>query len=278
MDIPELKEKLKHIIENKYQMDEETKKEEAVIRESIMRNIGSPDPELRDRLIYRVLSNWIWKYYSEEKVKSLFSYFLSPACLFYKISDHDPVFALTRTFSLLYLAVIVYRHRELPFLSSGDFENLLLSMEKYTGEESITEGYNKKYGWIHAPAHCADLLEEMILSQSYSNDRIKKIFGLIKIWLLKSDHAYSDGEEERLASAFSKYFSLKVYDESLVEEWMDSIDENYKPDYSNMDSVYRANNIKNFYKSLFFYIKNDMPGKKIKLRVESKLLQMLRIQ
>jgi hypothetical protein len=59
MDIDEilLKEQLRKIKENNYAIYDEIDSFTLALR--MLEKIGSPDPELRDNLIYNVIGNWI---------------------------------------------------------------------------------------------------------------------------------------------------------------------------------------------------------------------------
>lgn len=79
-------------------------------------HIGSPDPQLRDELIYSTFSHWIEEgVLSPEQLQELLAIALDDQHLFYRIGESGTDSVFTRSFSVLLLPLILILHRNILF-------------------------------------------------------------------------------------------------------------------------------------------------------------------
>ncbi len=125
-------------------------------------HIGSPDPELRDDLIYDIFAHWIEADLLDAgQLKQLLDVSLDGSHLFYRIGESGTDSVFTRTFSALVIALIVDAHRRHAFLTSGELHRVKDEIEDYLCRERDVRGYVDGKGWAHAVAHAADMLAEL---------------------------------------------------------------------------------------------------------------------
>jgi hypothetical protein len=161
----------------------------------MLQYIGDPNPVLRDRLVYGLGSSWIAEgLVSSEVMTHLLEKVITHAYLFHKEK-------YTRSFSTLWIAALLYRHRHEPFLSVAMVQRVYAALLRYIQQESNGEGYDEARGWIHTLAHAADALDELIvLPEVTVNQRLQLVKEIVnKMAFPFRSLAYE--EDERMAVA-----------------------------------------------------------------------------
>lgn len=245
-----LKEKLKKVKENNYAIvDEENAYELAI---EMLKGIGSIDPVLRDDLIYSILSKWIQEdMFTYEQLKNLLSLSIDDQHLFYKLGEinHDSVF--TRSFSLLVIAVILYKNNEKEFLILSDLENVKKRLFHYAVKENDIRGYVEEKGWAHSIAHLADCLDELAKNQNSNHIDLFMILKIINLRILESENVHVCEEDERLVTAVCAILDRSILSEDEIENWIMSFKNIEKTGEYVKDFNMKINS-KHFLRSLYF--------------------------
>jgi hypothetical protein len=167
-----------------------------------LNNIGSADPELRDKLIYTTFVKLIMEdCLSTTQMEHIIEVCLDPYHLFLNIGEKDTDSVFTRSFSVLVIALIIEKDRQSPFLKRDILTQAFDASIEYLNLEEDIRGFVKGKGWGHSMAHGADLLAEVIKHPSFSTHQFYKCLETIKGCLFKdsSDGSpYMDDEGERL--------------------------------------------------------------------------------
>jgi len=157
-----LKEKLMKVRENNYLLEKGESYYEIGLE--MMDNIGVLDPELRDKLIYTTFYHWIIEEkFTTEQLRQLLSISISDSHLFNRLNEKHGDGVFKRTFSVLIIALIVYKHRNENFLTKEELQDVRHKVIDYMIREEDLRGYVKGQGWAHASAHTADALDELVL-------------------------------------------------------------------------------------------------------------------
>jgi hypothetical protein len=115
----ELKILLKEIRDNDYRICEV--QDYFSLAQAMVAHLGSPDPVLRDDLIYDILANWITTdRLSAGQLKQLLDVCLDSSHLFYSIGEYETDSVFARSFSALAIALIIDAHRRHGFLSGSE--------------------------------------------------------------------------------------------------------------------------------------------------------------
>lgn len=144
MDIDEilLKEQLRKIKENNYAIYDEIDSFTLALR--MLEKIGSPDPELRDNLIYNVIGNWIINgIFTPDQMRKLLNISLDEKHLFLKLGEKETDSVFTRTFSVLIIPLILMIHARKNFLSETEIMEVKENVFTYTISEQDLRGYVK---------------------------------------------------------------------------------------------------------------------------------------
>lgn len=217
----------------------------------MMEYIGDPDPELRDDLILSNLSQWIIdKTLSTKEVKCLLAVALNANHLLNGLGEfNDTIFC--RTFSVLVIATIIYRHRNESFLSQDDLQDAFHKVLTFYNEDKDARGYVIEKGWAHGAAHGADALDEFARCEEIGSDGLIRILDSINNKINIGHYGYIHFEEERMITAVKAVLERKVIPADKIEAWIRSFGTIEKTGIYQEDSV-RVFNVDTFLKSLYF--------------------------
>ena len=167
-------------------------------------NIGSPDSELRDDLIYTCLYEWIVRkpLFSVAELQETWPLLLDSRHMFFHIGEDGTDTVFTRSFSILALALIIYRHREETFLSKENLQRILDALCHFVSEECDLRGYDPVSGWAHAIAHSADALDDLAQCAELDESDLQQILAAILAGMSRPQAPFVQREDERMATAF----------------------------------------------------------------------------
>ncbi|PAF36968.1 hypothetical protein CHH58_08965 [Terribacillus saccharophilus] len=237
----------------------ETEKTSAPIEDllfSMLPYIGDLDPILRDRLIYGLASKWITQgLVSPITMNQILDELLTGRYL-YKEEK------FTRSFTTLWIAAILYRHRMEAFLSAAVIERVFQALLTYIQQETVGEGYDETYGWVHTLAHAADALDELIQLAELTNDQRQTVAEEIINKMAFPYNALSHEEDERMAfvihSALRNGLPPDIVGCMVKEKASEVIA--FWPEVTEADLYIRAN-YKQIIRSLYFRL-SDFPSLK----------------
>jgi len=246
----ELRQLLKQMEQNNHRIPAGVDVNELI--NDMLHYIGHTDSELRDDLIYGTFVGWEdGDIISPEQMRYMLDTALDEKHLFYGIGENGTDSVFTRTFSSLLIAVALYYHGEIPFLSNEDITNITKTILRYVQMEKDVRGFVKEggKGWAHSIAHASDMLGNICY---YTNhDDSISLLGAIKTMISNSDVVYTTGEDRRLADAFTRILYSAVIDREVVpyKELCDFV-ENFPVKNEEEAPYILRTNLQNFMKSL----------------------------
>jgi hypothetical protein len=179
----------------------------------LTRLLGSPDPELRDRIAYSTLSVWLSGDvpFSDAELLALLKEWQGSL-------QSDEV--LRRSFSTLCLAELVERERKSPFLEPQHYRELLDAALGYLASERDLRGFDPMQGWVHATAHTADLLKALAGDRRLTPADQKRMLAGISARLSSAPEVFVQGEQDRLAQATTALFIRPDFDAAGFDAWL----------------------------------------------------------
>lgn len=267
----ELKQQLIQLRANEYKIESE-KVDRLLLK--MMDHIGTTDAELRDDLIYLTFCNWtVNNVLLEETLIELLNISTDSKHLFYKIGEKNTDSVFTRSFSMLLIVLIIYKHREENFLSNEQITMVYKKIIKYCTEEKDFRGYVEKKGWAHAIAHAGDALDELSKCSELKKSELLRILDVIKEKICIYNYVYVHREEERLVTAVMSIMERNLLTEIELYRWINSFGRYKKKGYLPQDD-YILVNIKNFLRSLYFRLKKNNPNNNLVEEIEKVLCQI----
>jgi hypothetical protein len=250
----DLKEKL---MDFQIQMYDPSLRDVDLILGEMIENIGHPDPELRDRVIYTTLYNWVNNnILSRDHLIKLLQTSLDDCRLFYKIGERGTDSVFTRSFSSLAAALVIEKDAELQSIPRELILEGIAKSIRYLSEERDTRGYVQAKGWAHSIAHGADLLAAAINHPYFEGELIAECLEVIGNCYEK-EAAYMDDEDERLLFAVEALFEKGLTKQDLLL-WFRSLNQKLKSHYDatgfSVPFFRKKKNLSDFLKSLYFRI------------------------
>jgi hypothetical protein len=248
--------------EFKYKEDEASR-----LIDSMLIEIGSVDPELRDQLIYSSFARLILRdHLNHSQMAHILEVCLDPVHLFYKLGETETDSVFTRSFSVLVIALILEKDRQTPFLKKGSVIQAIDASLHYLLYEEDLRGYVKDKGWAHSIAHGADLLAEAIKHPYFPMENATKCLEVIKCCLFKESTEgipYVDDEGERLVFPIMALIE-KGIQEDQMGDWITKIESDLtklKAKETNRLHYYRVRtNSINLLRGLYFRLSYKKQG------------------
>ena len=188
-------------------------------------NLKSPDPELRDDLAYSILAAWVERpgILNGDELLALEEEWRGNLKTGIGESGTDSV--LGRSFSALCLAAIAEREARTPFMGEERYHKLLEAALNYLRDEKDLRGFDAKKGWIHATAHTADLLAELVRHPSFTQEDQGIVLKAIGQRLETAHVIFAFGEQDRLGNALAAMARRQDFVAAGFEAWLHQMDQ-----------------------------------------------------
>ncbi|MFC7062771.1 DUF2785 domain-containing protein [Halobacillus seohaensis] len=244
----------------------------------MLQRIGSPDPVLRDDLIHSLFTNFIKRdYYNNDQLKNVLNSILNKNYLFHRIktSKKEENAVFKRSFSVLLIPAIMYKHQEKKFLEEREIHRVWENLKRYMEQEKDHRGYIEGKGWAHSMAHAADALHSVASCEEITREEVKGMLPTIQEQFL-IDQPYLFDEEERMVTAVITMFE-KIEPQERID-WLETLIYERKC-WSDPKEEIIINNSKHFLRALYFRVIDEKPiDHEAYLEVLLRLLRELRLQ
>ncbi len=195
----------------------------------LLEHLGDPNPDLRDELVFTSLARGI----QEELFTNEQFHFIAEAVSsdggLDKELDKLGVSTLERSFRALIYANLLSadgnQHSIYYQVLKTDIRNTMLDQGlHYLEKEEDTTGFSSQYGWVHAFAHGADLLTEVVCHPDFSASRIYEVYELLGCMFKKISIRFTNDEEWRLARVLYEPILQGKLEQEQVASWIKSLD------------------------------------------------------
>lgn len=196
----------------------------AALLQELSALLGSRDTEERDEFGYGITARWVYvqELLSPEELVRLQTLWSANLGVGIGESGNDSV--LLRSFSALDLSILAALDNKSPFLDESGYRKLLDAALKYLKEERDVRGYVVGIGWLHSPAHTADLLKFLARSRHLRRADQARILEAIAAKMNAPDGGvYHYGEDERLARAVLSVLKREDTDAAAVKKWLEQL-------------------------------------------------------
>ena len=177
----------------------------------LLEHLGDPNPDIRDELVFTSLARGIQEeLFTQEQFQFIATRIVSDDGLDKEI-DKTGTSTLERSFRALIYANLLSadgnEHSLFYQVLQTDIRNTMLDQGlHYLSKEQDTTGFSSQYGWVHAFAHGADLLTEVVCHPDFSASRIYEVFEILGPMFKRISIRFMDDEEWRLARCFTNLF------------------------------------------------------------------------
>lgn len=240
---------------------------------------GSPDPELRDDLIYMTMAYWIERDVFEAKdLKEILQVSLNDQHLFYGLGEKDTDSVFTRSFSMLIVAAVLNAHRRHLFLPDNELQVIKRKLLRYLEGERDLRGYVPVKGWAHAIAHAVDALDELVQCASMDGDDLQELLTAMRRLVTTMETVYVCEEDERLVTAvLATWQRAEISDEEIIE-WLEALTPAEGSDLPFEESYRSFINAKTFLRSLSFRTRRMALSENVHQAIRQALVRFSRFE
>ena len=222
--------------------------------EWLLDNIGNPESKIRDNLVCNSFgSGFFEEKFTFDQVRYLINQLQEKNLLYYRINEKE-VATLTRSFTCLLWDLVIRtkndKHsRYYQVLNKNEEQQVFEDLINYLANEHDFTGFSKKYGWVHAIAHCSDALADSILCNDLDQKMVNDFLLVTKEMLNKVDRRFIDGEEYRLADVFVNGFKANKINSGSFVNWIEAF--TFDPYSDELLEYYRFNNLKSLLQDIY---------------------------
>ena len=223
--------------------------------EWLWENIGNPNPEIRDSLVFNLFGQFIFEQLiTKEQLRWIIEKVNVMNPLEYRIEEFGSATAY-RSFSALVMGMILQVDGD----QTSGYDSCLTNSERvtwmrngirYLTREQDRMGYDEKLGWVHAFAHGADLLGTIIAHPNCTQEDVVEVLEVISDIFQKSKQPFMDEEEKRLGLAIFFGIESGNLSQKLLCEWIKK--QRFEELDGNRESYQRLAMYKSFLATIYF--------------------------
>ena len=224
----------------------------------LLDNIGNPDGDLRDRLIFDVLSEWIYQgVYNRTQILDIVSILMDENHLFSGLGTKDNDTLFTRSFSVLQLWAVLFTHHKEAFLPQEIIHQIAINVLTLLEQEKDLRGYIPGKGWGHCIAHSADCIAQLIKLPELDNSWHTRFMEAVISKVLEADFIYTADECERMAVPAAEIILRKSISSLELDELFDDLIATRKRDGIQPQQFFRFVNARDFMRGIYFYLRKQ---------------------
>ena len=195
----------------------------------LLEHLGDPNPDIRDELVFTSLARGIQEeLFTQEQFQFIATRIVSDDGLDKEI-DKTGTSTLERSFRALIYANLLSadgnEHSLFYQVLQTDIRNTMLDQGlHYLSKEQDTTGFSSQYGWVHAFAHGADLLTEVVCHPDFPINRAHEVFDILGQLFKRISIRFTNDEDWRLARVLYEPILQGKLEQEQVASWIKSLD------------------------------------------------------
>ena len=195
----------------------------------LLDHLGDSSPEIRDDLVFTSFARGIQKeLFTQEQFHFIAEEISSDGGLDKEI-DKVGLSTLERSFrALVYANLLSADANQQSIFYQGlnaGIRNVLLNQGLYyLSKEKDTRGFSSRYGWVHAFAHGADLLTEVVCHPNFPKNRVHEVFDILGQLFKRITVRFIDDEDWRLARVLYEPILQGKVEQATLASWIKSLD------------------------------------------------------
>ena len=195
----------------------------------LLDHLGDPSPEIRDELVFTSFARGIQEeLFTQEQFYFIAEGISSDEGLDKEI-DKVGLSTLERSFrAIIYANLLSADANQQSIFYQGlqsEIRNVLLNQGlHYLSKEKDTTGFSSQYGWVHAFAHGADLLTEVVCHSDFPKNRVHEVFDILGQLFKRITIRFIDDEDWRLARVLYEPILQGKVEQATLATWIKSLD------------------------------------------------------
>ena len=195
----------------------------------LLEHLGDPSSEIRDDLVFTSLARGIQEeLFTQEQFHFISETIISDEGVEKEI-DKIGLSTLDRSFRALIYANLLSAdaNQQSIFYQrlKADIRYILLDQGlHYLLKEKDTTGFSSQYGWVHAFAHGADLLTEVVCHPDLPNNKVHEGLNILVQVFKRISIRFTDDEDWRLARVLYEPILQGKIEQEQVASWIKTLD------------------------------------------------------
>ena len=195
----------------------------------LLDHLGDSSPEIRDDLVFISFARGIQEeLFTQEQFQFIAEVVSADGGLDKEI-DKVGLSTLERSFrALIYANLLSADANQQSIFYQGlkaEIRNVLLNQGlHYLSKEKDTTGFSSQYGWVHAFAHGADLLTEVVCHPNFPKNRVHEVFEILGQLFKRISIRFTDDEDWRLARVIYEPILQGKLEQEQVASWIKAVD------------------------------------------------------
>lgn len=195
----------------------------------LLDHLGDPSSEIRDDLVFTSFARGIQEeLFTQEQFQFIAARIVSDDGLDKEI-DKIETSTLERSFRALIYANLLSadgnEHSIFYQVLQTNIRNTMLDQGlHYLEKEEDTTGFSSQYGWVHAFAHGADLLTEVVCHPDFPKNRVHEVFDILGQLFKRISIRFTDDEDWRLARVIYEPILQGKLEQEQVASWIKAVD------------------------------------------------------
>lgn len=186
--------------------------------------LASPNPELRDRIAYELLTDWLRNEKLTDDTRHSLLGSLSATLSSFPPVETDNT-ALARSFSALILSEVLRSDSNQPFMTGAERQALLDTSIRSLEQENEYRGLDSELGWVHPVAHMSDLLWRFALHTDTSESQAELILAGVRSKVAPTGVFYQFNESDRLARVITTMITRELLPPDTFVAWLASFEQ-----------------------------------------------------
>ena len=195
----------------------------------LLDHLGDSSPEIRDDLVFISFARGIQEeLFTKEQFQFISAMIVSDGGLDKEL-DKLGASTLERSFrALIYVNLLSADANQQSVFYQGlkaEIRNALLNQGLYyLSKEKDMTGFSSQYGWVHAFAHGADLLTEVVCHPDFPISRVHEVFDILGQLFKRISIRFTDDEDWRLARVLYEPILQGKLEQEKVASWIKTVD------------------------------------------------------
>jgi hypothetical protein len=179
--------------------------------------LANPDPVLRDGIAFEAYSTWLRGKKLDTATRTGLLKQLT-AMLQPDARDRE---GFRQPFAALVLSEVARTDRIEPWMTTGQRMELIDQTARYLTSVKDYRGFDEREGWRHGVAHASDIVTQLVLNPNVDRPGVDRLLAAVAAQITPAgDHAYVDGESERLARAVLMAAQRGLHSAPEWEQWL----------------------------------------------------------
>jgi hypothetical protein len=182
--------------------------------------LADPDPALRDGIAFEAYSTWM----RAGKLTVATRTDLLSGLVAMLQPDSKDSNGFRQPFAALVLSEVARTDRLSAWMSPAQRDRLVDEAGRYLESVRDYRGFTEKEGWRHGVAHGSDLVLQLVLNPQLDRGAVDRLLAAVAAQVAPpGEHAYVDGESERLARPVLYAASRELHSTEDWQKWLQAV-------------------------------------------------------